>query len=288
VQNNEAVATARATCPTHPDRTALGACTRCGTFVCKTCAAMTQPLMCAPCKAKVRALNAPQQFSFEHAFSGGWLFFSHSLGPLALFSIVFGAPSAVIEIYIHRAKLSPLASVMGTLLVGATLGLIGNIACLACMVGVAEGRTVSNGDALRSGLRSWGRVFGAQFLAGLWIGLASLLLIVPGVYQAVRLAVVVPAAYLDTSGDALQESRTLTDGKGWEVFAVLLVTGLVVLVPSVIVGAVMGVVGVLVPPLSIRHRVLQPRIWPARRDFLPGGRAPGVLRLVGFPRRSNI
>ena len=67
-----------------------------------------------------------------------------------------------------------------------------------------------------------------SLLAGLGIGLAALLLVVPGVILATRWALAVPVAMLEdcTARGALSRSRELVRGNGWSVFKVLVAVGI--------------------------------------------------------------
>jgi nucleoside-diphosphate-sugar epimerase len=72
-----------------------------------------------------------------------------------------------------------------------------------------------------------GSVVAAQLVAAIGIGLGVLLFIIPGVYLAVRLAVVAQAATIERTDwiGALRRSVQLTRGSGWHVFAVAVASG---------------------------------------------------------------
>lgn len=73
-----------------------------------------------------------------------------------------------------------------------------------------------------------GTLIAVSLLAGLGIGLAALLLVVPGVILATRWALAVPVAMLEdcTARGALSRSRELVRGNGWSVFKVLVAVGI--------------------------------------------------------------
>lgn len=83
-----------------------------------------------------------------------------------------------------------------------------------------------------------------MLLYGFFLVLATLALIIPGIYLYVAWAVAVPALLLeDRRGTrALKRSRSLVSGRWWSVFAVLLI---VTLLTAVVTGIVSGAVGAL-------------------------------------------
>jgi hypothetical protein len=85
------------------------------------------------------------------------------------------------------------------------------------------GEAVTVGIALRDGLRWFGAVFLALLLAGLATLGAFCLLILPGLWLAVRLAFVGQAAAVDRAGAtaAFRSAMALTKGSWWRVFGIL-------------------------------------------------------------------
>ncbi len=79
---------------------------------------------------------------------------------------------------------------------------------------IKQGRPVGYGEAIGVGLRNWGRLFAARFVAGLLILLGLLLLIVPGVVLALRYAFVDCAVIIEEANtkEALRRSTDLTAG----------------------------------------------------------------------------
>jgi hypothetical protein len=98
----------------------------------------------------------------------------------------------------------------------------------------AAGRPAGTAETLRAGFGVFPQLFGAVALAALGIACGFFLLIIPGVYLAVRLLVVPQVVILEDlrGGDALTRSMALTRGQGWFVFLVWLVTNLLVAVLS--------------------------------------------------------
>lgn len=83
-----------------------------------------------------------------------------------------------------------------------------------------RGEPASFGRVLTVGLQSFFRVLGTGFLCGVRILLFTLLLIVPGIIQQVRLYVAIPVSVMERKGggDAMARSLELTRGSGWPIF----------------------------------------------------------------------
>jgi hypothetical protein len=87
------------------------------------------------------------------------------------------------------------------------------------------GRTTTIGASLG---RMWGQLlnlFGVSILNGLAIGLATLFLVIPGIYVACRLIICVPAALLEDLGarESLERSFDLTKGYAGRAFGIYVI-----------------------------------------------------------------
>lgn len=105
-----------------------------------------------------------------------------------------------------------LQSVLGYLLTGAvTYGVVMQL----------RGEPAGLAACLSKGAGSFFRVLGTGLLCGLRIALWSLLLLVPGIIETVRLWVAIPVAVMeDKAGSvAAQRSVDLVRGSGWPLFA---------------------------------------------------------------------
>ncbi|MBK8475311.1 MAG: glycerophosphoryl diester phosphodiesterase membrane domain-containing protein [Opitutaceae bacterium] len=125
------------------------------------------------------------------------------------------------------------------------VGIIATAGVISIGYSASLGSQPSFGSALSVGASSWGRMWWTRFLTGLAIIFGLLLLIIPGVYLFVRLALVEPVAVCErVSGpDALRRSFELTEGRFWQVFCLGLVLG------GVMIAAVVCVVlpSILIP-----------------------------------------
>jgi hypothetical protein len=96
------------------------------------------------------------------------------------------------------------------------------------VVALADGRELSVGEALRAGMQVVVPAGAAVLIAALGIA-AGALLIVPGVWLAVRWAFVAQAVVVEGArgADALRRSAALVDGEWWSTLGRLLVLNLV-------------------------------------------------------------
>ncbi len=87
-----------------------------------------------------------------------------------------------------------------------------------------------------------GPVIGVSIIAGIGIVIGLFLLLVPGLYLMTIWSVVVPVVVLERVGvfDSLGRSRSLVSGYGWTVFGVILLTFLIDIVVSIVLGALFG------------------------------------------------
>jgi hypothetical protein len=126
-------------------------------------------------------------------------------------------------------------------------GIVGPIyigALLYALLQIKSGRRVSYGEAIGIGVSKWGSLFAARFIAGVWIALGFLALVIPGVVLMVRYSLLDSAVVIE--GKRTSESRArsveLTAGRRWQIFwsAVLFFVQFVIL--SVVIYAPLGFV----------------------------------------------
>lgn len=97
------------------------------------------------------------------------------------------------------------------------------------LLALSGGRQLDVGEALREGLSVLLPAAAAVALAAIGIGIGFLLLLVPGVWLAVRWAFVAQAVVIEDArgAQALQASQSLVDGSWWSTCGRLLVLNLV-------------------------------------------------------------
>lgn len=125
-------------------------------------------------------------------------------------------------------------------------GIIATAGVISIGYSSLQGRKPSFGSALRSGASAWGRMWWTRLLSGLAIIVGFLLLVIPGVYLLVRLALVEPIAVCErvSGSTAMRRSFDLTKGRFWQVFRLglaligfLIAMLAVVVLPTVLIPA---------------------------------------------------
>lgn len=124
------------------------------------------------------------------------------------------------------------STIAATLYQGTVVKLVGD---------VQDGRRDSSaGDLLRSAMPFILPLIGAGLLAGIGIAIGTLLLIVPGLILATIWAVIAPVIVVEKAGvfHAFRRSHDLVRGNGLQVFGVIVVAFVIVLVGSLVFGAI--------------------------------------------------
>lgn len=117
-------------------------------------------------------------------------------------------------------------------------------------------RQISVGGSYHLALSSFWRVLGASILVSIVVGVLLITIIgIPvAVFLAVRWALCVQAIVIGGQGFGLSRSSGLVKGTWWRVFGILIVAMiiqyLVYILPSALVGAIVGLVGSIVAPGS--------------------------------------
>jgi uncharacterized membrane protein len=103
-----------------------------------------------------------------------------------------------------------------------------------------RGRPVSLADCLKVGLQRLFPIVGLALSVGVAVMLASMLLLVPGMILYMMWFVATPVCVVEQLGPfrSLGRSRELTKGHRWKLFGLMLV----ILIPALIVGAILGAV----------------------------------------------
>jgi hypothetical protein len=130
--------------------------------------------------------------------------------------------------------------------IGSLLGIVGVFwlqgALTEAVADVRDGRAdLSLTDTFRRVQPRLWSIVGAGILAGLGIVLGLILLIVPGLVLLTWWSLIVPAIVLEgkPAMDSFGRSRELVRGNGWNVFAVIILTLLIVIGISIVVSLVL-------------------------------------------------
>jgi hypothetical protein len=119
-----------------------------------------------------------------------------------------------------------------------------NAICIHALQSVAEGRPLRAGASIVEGFEAFTPIFLAILLAAAGIAAGLLLLIVPGIYVAVRWYFVPQAVVIQGARGtgALSRSWDLTAGFWWRTFGILVVGNLAALLPGVLISAPLAAV----------------------------------------------
>ncbi|MBN1530294.1 MAG: hypothetical protein JW895_14635 [Thermoleophilaceae bacterium] len=111
-----------------------------------------------------------------------------------------------------------------------------NAICIHALQSVSEGERPRARRTLAAGLEDFAPLFFAVVLAGIGIALGLVLLIVPGVYLAVRWYFVPQTVVVDGARGtaALVQSGRLTQGVWWRTFGLILLANLAAFLPGVL------------------------------------------------------
>jgi len=106
---------------------------------------------------------------------------------------------------------------------------------------VRDGRVdLSIGDTVRAAMPYIAPVAGASVLAGIAIAIGLFLIIVPGLFLITIWAVIVPVIVLERSGAlaSFGRSQQLVRGRGWHVFATLVLVYVILLVVNLVLALI--------------------------------------------------
>jgi hypothetical protein len=133
-------------------------------------------------------------------------------------------------------------------LLGSAIGLVGVFwlqgALCEAVADVRDGRVdLSISETLQRVRPRIAPLLGAGLLAGLGIVIGLILLIVPGLVLLTWWSLIVPVIVLErvAAMESFGRSRELVRGNGWNVFGVIILTVLVLLVFSIVIGIISAI-----------------------------------------------
>lgn len=152
-----------------------------------------------------------------------------NLIPFLLLGVVTTAPWVALQFYSRTAD--PRSGLPLSIVSLVVQMLMSQLLTGALCFGVVQqlrGEKAGIGEILSHGLQSLFRVLGTGLLVGLLVGL-GILLIVPGIWLAVRFFVAVPVTVMEgkAGGSAMERSSALVRGSGWKIFGALFLLGIV-------------------------------------------------------------
>jgi hypothetical protein len=119
-----------------------------------------------------------------------------------------------------------------------------------------RGEPAGVGDVLRFGLARLGTVWWTAILTGLATMLGILCFLIPGLVLMTRFWVAVPVAVIEAPGasQAIDRSADLTAGNRWRVFALALISGVIVFAFTMLAGAAFGMIESALAPGANRDQ----------------------------------
>jgi len=182
-------------------------------------------------------------FRIGHVFSRAWSVFSRNFLTFILITGIASLPTFLVP---HPAPASPdnpfanLGPTLFAVLLMIVLGTLSQAVVLYGAFQVMRGRPIDLAESARIGLRRFFPIVGLAISVGLLVGLASVLLLIPGMILYVMWFVATPVCVVEQLGPfrSMGRSRALTKGHRWKIFGLQLL----ILVPALIVGAIVGAV----------------------------------------------
>lgn len=106
---------------------------------------------------------------------------------------------------------------------------------------IHQGRAMRIGAYISVAVRNFIPIIVLTILMSIGVGIASLLLVIPGLYLYAMWLVVVPAIVIDQAGfGGLKRSQELTKGFRWSILGLLILGLIIIILISAVVGGVLG------------------------------------------------
>ncbi|BAZ39093.1 hypothetical protein NIES4101_50450 [Calothrix sp. NIES-4101] len=187
--------------------------------------------------------------------------------------IVSNLPKATNELA-QAANEARIASVISAILDPIYIGAI-----IYCLWQIKRGGAFNYSNAMSAGLKTWGKLFTVNLVAGIFIFLGALAFIIPGIMLAVRYSLSTSIVIVEGYGNSsvvLKRSATLTAGRRWEIFGISCLLIILLFILAIIIGIPFAfsnsiisnvistsIVDLLVPVLAI---VLFLYYWQAQQE----------------------
>jgi hypothetical protein len=186
-------------------------------------------------------------FRVGNVFSRAWWVFSRNFFTFTLVTAFASVPSLLMPRSTPGVPANPfenLGIVSVLLLLLIVLGTLSQAVVLYGAFQVMRGRPVDLAESARIGLRRFFSIVGLAIVVPLLIGLASVLLLFPGMMLYMMWFVATPVCVVEQLGPfaSMARSRELTKGHRWKIFGMLLL----LLIPALVVGAIVGAAAIAV------------------------------------------
>jgi hypothetical protein len=181
---------------------------------------------------------------------------TRNFGPVVILALLLGGlPLLLVYLGSYFAVSNPVFAILA--LLGAIASLVGRPILYGSLmfltVRYLDGEPASLRECLAAGKRKWGSLLGLMIVTGLVTGVGLVLLIVPGIYLALRWAVAGPSKVLTGRGisDAMEHSTRLTEGRRWAMLLVYVVVYAVALVLAMGLGLLEYVFDLVAPKVLV-------------------------------------
>jgi hypothetical protein len=216
-------------------------------------------------------------FRVGHVFSLTWSVFSRNFLTFMLVTGIASLPA----LFFPRSSPGDVANpfqnlgwpLVGLIFLMIVLGTLSQAVVLYGAFQVMRGRPINLVESAAVGLRRFFPIVGIAISVSCLVGLASVLLIVPGVMLYLMWSVATSVCVVEQLGPfrSMGRSRELTRGHRWKIFGLILLTvipaGIVGLIVSAVavgaLGTVMGLPSALVGPLGQVVGLLWGAVWKA-------------------------
>jgi hypothetical protein len=227
-------------CANHISIPAVFTCSRCGTFGCGQCQAVSsdESNLCLACQSRVNNLvdgNVKADELFTDSLRLVKDFLPHIISLAAIASALQLVPM-LLQMFVPLPFISVITTILGAVISLTLLGAWNNL-----LISKAQGVPMSPAQALKEALPSTPSLFVANLFLGLAVGLGLVLLVAPGIIAAAGLCLTSVCVMHKGTGpfEALQESWELTNGKRMPIFLALLGALLLTLFASIPISIVL-------------------------------------------------
>jgi MFS family permease len=192
----------------------------------------------------------PGEFRLGHVFSQAWTVFSRNFFTFTLVTLIAGLPALLMPTIPQPAPGSAptipdnIGTIAALSLIVIVLKTLSQAVVLYGAFQVMRGRRVDLAESARIGLRRFFPLIVVAIVVPLVAGFAAILLIFPMIMLYMMWLVATPVCVVEQLGPfaSTARSRQLTKGHRWKLFGMILL----LLIPALIIGAIIGVVAVAV------------------------------------------
>ena len=189
----------------------------------------------------ISAQGGSAPFAVGSVLSHAFEVFGRATGKFLVLAFIPLLPVLVVPFLGFTDKSNPAAIGIGAAVIGIVTMIAGTLANAMTLFGAfremrSEDFTI--GESFRVGLKRFFPIIGLAIVVGIAVGLATMLLIVPGLILLCMWYVAVPACIIEGLGvgASMSRSRELTRGYRWQVFGLVALILIATMLVSFIVG----------------------------------------------------